>query len=122
MTKPTATAIRDFDITGKIGDLYPPNCATVSACRALATVASEAPSDTAEMLELAAQASAALDKDTPEWPMYSYSRPAYLLWNAIARELFAAGWTEARIKDWLQSKSTRRAQDIRQGRRVTATA
>lgn len=47
----------------------------------------------------------------PEWPMYSFDRPAHILWNAIAKELHAAGWSNARIKDWLQSKSTRWALD-----------
>ena len=49
--------------------------------------------------------------DKPEWPMYSYSRPSYLLWNAIANGLHDRGWTEKRIKDWLQSKSPRWALD-----------
>jgi len=47
----------------------------------------------------------------PEWPMYSYDRPAYMLWNAIATELHSKGWTDEEIKDWLQSKYPRWALD-----------
>ncbi len=47
----------------------------------------------------------------PEWPMYSYDRPASILWNAIAGQLHEAGWSDTKIKDWLQSKSTRWALD-----------
>lgn len=47
----------------------------------------------------------------PEWPMLSYDRPAYLLWNAIGRELSRQGWTEEQIIEWLQSKETRWALD-----------
>jgi hypothetical protein len=50
------------------------------------------------------------DKE-PQWPMYSYSRPAYLLWNAIANQLHAQGWTIDEIQTWLQSKQTRWALD-----------
>lgn len=47
----------------------------------------------------------------PEWPMYSFGRPAYILWNAIGEALTAKGWTEDQIRDWLQSKSPRWALD-----------
>jgi hypothetical protein len=47
----------------------------------------------------------------PEWPMYSYERPAWLLWNAVAAELHVNGWSEKEIKTWLQSKATRWALD-----------
>ena len=50
-------------------------------------------------------------KEEAEWPMYSYSRPAYMLWNAIANGLHAKGWKEREIKEWLQSKNTRWALD-----------
>jgi hypothetical protein len=50
-------------------------------------------------------------KELPEWPMYSFDRPAYYLWNAIANGLHQRGWTEEQIKDWLQSKSARWALD-----------
>lgn len=46
-----------------------------------------------------------------QWPMYSFDRPATILWNAIGARLNEAGWSDARIKDWLQSKSTRWALD-----------
>lgn len=46
-----------------------------------------------------------------EWPMYSYERPAYILWDAIANGLLQRGWKMNEIKDWLQSKSTRWALD-----------
>ena len=47
----------------------------------------------------------------PEWPMYSYERPACILWNAIANGLIAKGWSEYQLKKWLQSKDTRYALD-----------
>ena len=50
------------------------------------------------------------DKE-PEWPMYSYERPAYMLWNAIAGQLNKRGWSDEEIKAWLQSKETRWALD-----------
>lgn len=49
--------------------------------------------------------------EKPEWPMYSYSRPAYVLWNAIAGELNRLGWTDDEIREWLQSKHPRWALD-----------
>lgn len=64
----------DYDITGKVGSLYP---ATHDI----------------------------------EWPMYSYDRPAYKLWNAIGKRLTEHGWTEGEVKAWLQSKDTRHALD-----------
>lgn len=45
------------------------------------------------------------------WPMYSYDRPAHMLWNAIGKQLHAQGWSDAQIKEWLQSKQTRWALD-----------
>jgi hypothetical protein len=47
-----------------------------------------------------------------KWPMYSYDRPAYTLWNAIAQNLHRRGWSDNRIKDFLQSKDTRWALDM----------
>lgn len=49
--------------------------------------------------------------DKPEWPMYSYSRPAGMLWNALAAELNRKGWTDDEIREWLQSKHPRWALD-----------
>ena len=51
----------------------------------------------------------------PEWPMYSYERPAWQLWDAVANALSERGWTDAQIKSWLQSKSPRYALDDRLG-------
>jgi hypothetical protein len=51
------------------------------------------------------------DKEPPAWPMYSFERPATLLWNAIAAELNKLGWSDEEIKDWLQSKNPRWALD-----------
>lgn len=45
------------------------------------------------------------------WPMYSYERPAYLLWNAIAAALHKRGWSDDKIKAWLQSRLPRKALD-----------
>ena len=42
-----------------------------------------------------------------EYPMYSYERPAYLLWNAIYNQLRAQKWTHKQAIDWLQSKNPR---------------
>lgn len=56
----------------------------------------------------------------PEWPMYSFSRPAHILWNAIAAELNKNGWTDEEIRDWLQSKRTRWALDGELGDKIEA--
>jgi hypothetical protein len=45
------------------------------------------------------------------WPMYSYETPSYILWNAIAAEMNARGWTDEEIQEWLQSKAARWACD-----------
>lgn len=44
--------------------------------------------------------------DGCQWPMYSFDRPAHVLWNAIGKQLHAQGWSDAKIKEWLQSKQT----------------
>jgi predicted transcriptional regulator len=46
-----------------------------------------------------------------EWPMYSFETPSFMLWNAIASEMNAKGWTDEEIKEWLQSKAARWACD-----------
>lgn len=43
----------------------------------------------------------------PEWPMYSYDRPSWLVWNAMANVFHDNGWSEDKIKTWLQSKEPR---------------
>lgn len=58
-------------------------------------------------------------KGEPEWPMYSFDRPSYMLWNAIATGLTARGWTEQQIKDWLQSKGARWALDADLGEAIS---
>jgi hypothetical protein len=47
----------------------------------------------------------------PPWAMYSYEAPAYTLWSAIAGAFHKRGWTDAQIRDWMQSKATRHAFD-----------
>jgi hypothetical protein len=51
------------------------------------------------------------NREEPEWPMYSYERPAWMLWQAIAGVLNKRGWTEEEIQTWLQSKGARWALD-----------
>jgi hypothetical protein len=53
------------------------------------------------------------------WPMYSFERPSYILWNAIAAGLHARGWSDDKIKEWLQSKATRWALDGTLGETLT---
>jgi hypothetical protein len=55
-----------------------------------------------------------------EWPMYSYSRPGNILWNAIAGALHARGWSDKKIKDWLQAKDARWALDGELGELITS--
>ena len=50
-------------------------------------------------------------KNPPEWPMYSYERPASILWDAIANELHERGWSDDKIGGWLRSKGPRWALD-----------
>ena len=51
-------------------------------------------------------------QEQAEWPMYSFERPSFILWNAIAGELHRRGWRDKQIRDWLQSKNTRWALDM----------
>lgn len=60
--------------------------------------------------------------DNAAWPMYSYDKPATLVWNAIAAEMHAAGWNDKRIKGWLQSVESRWACERGLGDILTATA
>jgi hypothetical protein len=55
---------------------------------------------------------------SPEWPMYSYSRPAGILWNSIADTLHKNGWTEEQIQVWLKSRDTRWALDGELGDKI----
>ena len=47
----------------------------------------------------------------PKIPMYSYERPAYILWQAVFEGLQEGGMTEEQAIDWLQSKNPRRVLD-----------
>ena len=47
------------------------------------------------------------DTKEPEWPMYSYGRPARLFWNGIAIALDKRGWSEEQVKTFLQSINAR---------------
>lgn len=57
-----------------------------------------------------------------EWAMYSFERPAFMFWNAIANALRARGWSEEEIKEWLQSKEPRWMLDGEMGRSFEAMA
>lgn len=52
-----------------------------------------------------------LDDEEVAWPMYSYGRPAYQFWDAVANGMRARGWTPEQIRTWLQSKLARWALD-----------
>jgi hypothetical protein len=58
----------------------------------------------------------------PEWPMYSFNHPSHIVWNAIAGKFHEAGWSDNRIKDWLQSKDPRWALGRDLGDMLTAAA
>jgi len=49
--------------------------------------------------------------EKPEWPMYSYSRPAYLFWQGVADEMFANGATPDQVREFLSSKTVRHMLD-----------
>ena len=52
-----------------------------------------------------------LDREYSAFPMYSYSRPAYIFWNGFATGLAKLGKSEAEIMDILQSKDVRHILD-----------
>lgn len=56
--------------------------------------------------------------DTPKIPMYSYERPAYILWQGVFNGLREAGYSEKQAIDWLQSKSPRWALDCELGEKL----
>lgn len=58
----------------------------------------------------------------PEWPMYSYERPAYIVWCGVASSLHARGWSDNRVRRWLQSDAARFALDGSLGDLLDATA
>jgi hypothetical protein len=47
----------------------------------------------------------------PPYPMYSYERPAYILWQAIYEGIRERGFTHKQAIEWLQSKGPRWALD-----------
>lgn len=62
------------------------------------------------------------EHDKPEWPMYSFDRPSHIVWNAIATVLHKRGWSDPRIKEWLQSKAPRWALDDKLGDELRTAA
>lgn len=57
-----------------------------------------------------------------QWPMFSFERPARIVWNAIAATLHKRGWSDKQIREWLQSKETRWALDGSLGDALKETA
>lgn len=47
----------------------------------------------------------------PEIPMYSFERPAYILWQAIFTAMVEGGASEEQALAWLTSKDPRHALD-----------
>lgn len=60
--------------------------------------------------------------DAVEVPMYSFERPAHIVWDTMSRALMARGWTDDEIKTWLQSKDARHALDGALGDALTRAA
>lgn len=58
--------------------------------------------------------------DPPPWDMYSFDRPASILWNAIAESLYERGWSDKEVETWLRSKATRWALDGTLGEKLIA--
>jgi len=53
-----------------------------------------------------------VDRNDPNvWKMYSYERPASMVWNIIGQVMTNKGYPEEEIKAWFQSKSPRWALD-----------
>lgn len=44
-------------------------------------------------------------------PMFSFDAPSHCVWTEIANHLLNRGWSEEKIKEWLQSKQARWAMD-----------
>jgi hypothetical protein len=59
---------------------------------------------------------------TDPWPMYSYSRPGYMVWNAIGQHMADRGYTVEQIKKWMQSKNPRHDLDGGLGDALVAAA
>ena len=53
-------------------------------------------------------------------PMYSYSRPAVILWQAVFEGMIESGKTEKQAIEWLQSKGPRFCLDGDLGEQIRA--
>jgi len=60
--------------------------------------------------------------DDVDVPMYSFERPAHIVWDTMTRALMARGWTDDEIKTWLQSRDARHALDGSLGDALTRAA
>jgi len=49
---------------------------------------------------------------TAEWKMFSFETPSSLFWNGVANALKEKGYSEVKIKEWLQSKEARWLMDV----------
>jgi hypothetical protein len=56
----------------------------------------------------------------PTIPMYSFNRPATILWQAVYDAMRAAGRTDAQATEWLQSKAPRWMLDAELGDKLQA--
>ena len=56
----------------------------------------------------------------PTIPMYSFDRPATILWQAVYDAMREAGRTDAQATEWLQSKSPRWLLDGEHGDKLRA--
>lgn len=56
----------------------------------------------------------------PTIPMYSFDRPATILWQAVYDAMREAGRTDVQATDWLQSKAPRWLLDGEHGDKLRA--
>lgn len=60
---------------------------------------------------------------TRKWPMYSYERPADIVWGALIQVLYEEkGWSQRHIRWWLTSRHCRWALDGSLGDGLTEAA
>lgn len=57
-----------------------------------------------------------------DWPMYSFYGPSMRVWGTVANRLHKRGWSEDKIKEWLQSKNARWAMDQSLGDALASAA
>lgn len=57
-----------------------------------------------------------------ELHMYSYDRPAYMVWDAIMNALMTKGYSQAAAEQWLKSKAARWACDGELGDALVSAA